>query len=520
MQTHPFSLRRVANPENSLALLTVAAVLVSFFLALGRAPLFDVDEGAFSQATLEMFQRGDYLSTYLNGVPRYDKPILVYWLQAASVLVFGPTELAFRLPSAVCATLWCALVFLFTRAAYGATTAWLAAACTATSVGVFVVGRAATADALLNLLIAASMFAAWLHLQSGQRKWLYLAFAAAGLGVMAKGPVAVLIPFAVTLAFCLVRRDLRTWLRATFDPRALLLFALIALPWYAIIFYKEGWAFVEGFIFKHNIERFGQPLQGHGGSLVYYIPVVLVASMPHTGLLIKTLMKIREVWRDDLQCYLLLWFAFVFAFFSLSGTKLPHYILYGMSGMFILMAVQATGLRSRLWLLAPMLLFFGFLLALPSVVEILAARVGDAYYREVLGDAGSQFSAAYYVYAAAAAVFTTWLIAERRIDVPVKLAACGALSAATLAGFVVPVLGAILQEPVKQAALLARSGGYPVIMWGINAPSFSVYYGRPTPSRTPRPGDIVVTKAKRLAELPGVDTLYTRKGVVLVRVKE
>src|ERR1700693_780813 len=89
MQTDPFSLSRVAHPDNTLALLTVAAVLVSFFLALGRAPLFDVDEGAFSQATLEMFQRGDYLSTYLNGVPRYDKPILVYWLQAASVLAFG-----------------------------------------------------------------------------------------------------------------------------------------------------------------------------------------------------------------------------------------------------------------------------------------------------------------------------------------------------------------------------------------------------------------------------------------------
>src|SRR5260370_41673022 len=113
----------------------VAAVFASFFWMLGAAPLFDVDEGAFSQATLEMFQRGDYLSTYLNGEPRYDKPILVYWLQAASVLAFGPTEFAFRLPSALCATLWCALVVVFTRAAYGATAARLAAASTATSVG-------------------------------------------------------------------------------------------------------------------------------------------------------------------------------------------------------------------------------------------------------------------------------------------------------------------------------------------------------------------------------------------------
>ena len=61
-----------------LALAVIGAVTVSLFLWLGHAPLFDVDEGAFSEATLEMFQRGDFLSTYLNGAPRYDKPILVY----------------------------------------------------------------------------------------------------------------------------------------------------------------------------------------------------------------------------------------------------------------------------------------------------------------------------------------------------------------------------------------------------------------------------------------------------------
>src|SRR3954462_3752588 len=111
--------------------LAAITVVASFFLSLGAAPLFDVDEGAFSQATMEMFQRGDFLSTYLNGIPRYDKPILVYWLQALSVLAFGPTEFAFRLPSAVCATLWCAAVFAFTKRMYGEDRGLVAAAITA-----------------------------------------------------------------------------------------------------------------------------------------------------------------------------------------------------------------------------------------------------------------------------------------------------------------------------------------------------------------------------------------------------
>src|SRR5260221_647074 len=100
--------------------LAAAAVVTSFFLLLGAAPLFDVDEGAFSQATLEMFQRGDFLSTTLNGEPRYDKPILVYWLQAASVALFGVREWAFRLPSALCAAAWAWLTYLFVRRHYDA----------------------------------------------------------------------------------------------------------------------------------------------------------------------------------------------------------------------------------------------------------------------------------------------------------------------------------------------------------------------------------------------------------------
>ena len=271
---------------------------------LGRAPLFDVDEGAFSQATLEMFQRGDFLSTYLNGQPRYDKPILIYWLQAACVLVFGVTELAFRLPSAVCATLWALATFLFVRRFFDLERAALAVALLATSLGVYIIGRAATADALLNSLIAAAMFSAWLHLSTGRRGWLYATHAAIGLGFLAKGPVAILVPVAVTFVFCLLRRDLKTWARGVFDPRALALALAIALPWYVAIFMQEGWAFFEGFFMKHNVSRFGGPMQGHAGSLIYYFPVLIISTLPFTALLIPVGRRLKTIWRDDLQTFL------------------------------------------------------------------------------------------------------------------------------------------------------------------------------------------------------------------------
>lgn len=521
-----------ASPARAWVVLAMLALAASFFFALGRAPLFDVDEGAFSEATLEMFERGDFLSTYLNGEPRYDKPILIYWLQAASVLAFGVDEFAFRLPSALCATLWVALTFLFARRYFGAQTAMLAAALMATSLGVYVIGRAATADALLNMLIAASMFAAWRHLElahhgesarrdrSDRRAWLLATHAAIGLGFLAKGPVAILIPLAVTFLFCVLRRDLRTWAWAAFDPLGLLLFAAIALPWYAVILHKEGWAFVQGFFLKHNLDRFGGTLQGHAGSLVYYVPVVLVGTLPFTALLIRVLTRIKQVWRDDLQCYLLLWFAFVLVFFSLSGTKLPHYVLYGMTGMFILMSAHAAGLRQRLWTLLPALLFFVFLLVFPELVRLAVPRVQDAYYREALASAENYFGWGYFAFAGVGTAVTLWFMLDRRLPLTQALAATGVAATIGLSAFVVPVGAGIQQEPIKEAAQLARSQNLEVIVWRLNAPSFNVYYGKPTPSREPKPGEVVMTKAKRLPELPGsgYQVLYAKNGIVLVRV--
>src|SRR5258706_14237515 len=151
--------------------LTVAAVLASFFWMLGTPPLFDVDEGAFSQATLEMFQRGDFPSTYLNGEPRYDKPILVYWLQALAVTLIGPSEWAFRLPSALCATGWAWLTYLFARRHYGIDRGLFAAALLATSLCGYIIGRAATAEAPPNLPHPATIVPPRLQPSTGEHEW-------------------------------------------------------------------------------------------------------------------------------------------------------------------------------------------------------------------------------------------------------------------------------------------------------------------------------------------------------------
>src|SRR5436190_150912 len=409
--------------------LTVAAVLASFFWMLGTPPLFDVDEGAFSQATLEMFQRGDFLSTYLNGQPRYDKPILVYWLQALAVTVIGPSEWAFRLPSALCATGWAWLTYLFASRHYGVDRGLFAAALLATSLGVYIIGRAATADALLNLLIAATMFAAWLHLSSGERKWLYATHAAIGLGVVAKGPIAMLVPAA---------------------------------------------------------------------------------------------QRIRDVWRDDLQLYLLVWFVFVFVFFSVSGTKLPHYLLYGYTGLVLLMAVHGFDVKAAFWPLIPVLGFFFALLALPYGVHYGLGHIPDAYYREVLEATLERFDTFYFAFLAVLSALVMFAMLEHTTPLPRKLAVFGLAAVASLSTLIVPTIGFAQQGSLKEAAILCREQQLNAVLWRLNAPSFSVYRGAPTPSRDPKPGDVIVTRSNRLADLPkglSYDLLYSKRGIVLARIR-
>jgi 4-amino-4-deoxy-L-arabinose transferase-like glycosyltransferase len=501
-----------------LATLLVVGIALAFFVGLGNVPLFDLDEGAFSEATREMLERGDYISTFLNGEPRYDKPVLIYWLQAVSVLAFGVTEFAFRLPSAICATVWVAIVFLFVRRLRGTEAGLLAAGLTATAAGVTVIGRAAIADALLNMLITAAITSAYLYITEKDARWLRASFIAIGFGLLAKGPVAVLVPLATTFIYCALKRDLKTWFRAVFDWRGIALMLVIAAPWYAAQYAKEGDAFVRGFLMKHNVERFSAPMHGFDGSLFFYVPWLFGATLPHVVPLLNALRGIPRAWGDDLQRFCLIWFGFVFAFFSFSGTKLPHYVFYGYTGLFIVMALQVPRLKSHALALLPATLVFAALAALPFGLEAAIPGLRDAYYREALTDIRAQFGPAYYACTALLVVGTIALMRVTSIGLPAKLLATGAGMAAMFAVFILPIAGEAQQAPIKEAALLARANNWHAVMYGLNTPSYIVYRGELTPRRDPVPGDIALTKTKRLVDIPHHEILYRRHGIALVRV--
>ncbi|WP_287373018.1 glycosyltransferase family 39 protein [Prosthecochloris sp.] len=503
-----------------LDILVLAALFImSFFAGLGSGPLFDVDEGAFSEATREMLASGNYLTTYLYGEPRFDKPILIYWLQALSVKLFGLNEFAFRLPSALASTVWGSAVYLFTRRMFDRSTAFFATATMVLSLQVTIIGKAAIADALLNAVLALSMFTIFLYYKERKQKYILLTFAAIGLGVMTKGPVAILIPAAVSFIFFLLRRDLQSWFKAVFNPSGILLFTVIVLPWYTLEYLDQGMAFIEGFFFKHNIGRFSSPMEQHGGSLWYYIPVLLLGISPATGLLGPVFRKVRPLTTDPLNSYLLTWFSFVFIFFSLSGTKLPHYIIYGYTPLFILMAQGLHSIRRAFLINLWPATFLLLLACAPLFVSHI--HTDDLYISALLESATALMEQSGHVLLlsiAAAAVIGCSFFSG--VSVPSRFIAGGIIFCLTINFHIMPLAARLLQEPVKEAAFIAKERGYKIVMWKINNPSFLVYSETLTERRKPEPGEIVLTNVKYLERLQNPIVIYEKNGIVLAKTPD
>jgi len=511
---------------SALQLLLICALIL--LPSIGLYPLFDVDEGAFSEATREILRSGDWLSTTLNGVPRYDKPILIYWLQAASVATLGLNEFALRLPSALAALAWIHAIARFAAPRLGVRNALLGAWVAASSLGVLAMSRAATADALLNALLAALMFDLWRHLDGGGRAPLRRAYLWMALGVLTKGPIAILIPLAVSLAYCLSARRLRDWLRAAFDPAGWLILVAVAAPWYAWQLHVHGREFVDGFLVRHNLDRFNGTLEGHGGSLWYYLAVLPLLLLPWTGLLWQAARRVPGEWGQPLARYLLLWFAFVFLFFSLSGTKLPHYLLYGMTPVFLLVGRQIAVTGTRVNVLGPAC---ALLLVLPGVPALLQAwserggpQAASFYVAQAQRAAAAAGPAYYLVTGACAALGLALALAPGLRLAPARhwpawrrgLVASGLLAVALSYAFV-PWLGDVLNGPQKRAGLLAATLPGNAVQWDFAAPSFSVYRRQVTPARPPEPGELAITRSDRLDPAVPAQILLREGGVVLLR---
>ena len=315
----------MATPRNWRTPALLAACLLPF-LGFWTTGLTDLDEGFYGAVVANMLRTGDWITPYFNGEPWFEKPILAYWLAAPSVALFGE-DLGPRLPSVLCTLATALVLFRFARRHFGQETARIAAAAYCGSVLVVGVGRMMLTDApfVLALVIALTSF---YESVTGQPKKRILTAAALGFAVLAKGPVAGLLFLLIAGITAWRMPDLRPnfkghWLTG------FALFAAIVAAWYVPAYLANGDLFVQKFLIEQNLGRFSGGDLAHRTPALwipFYFPIVLfLALMPWSW------WAVRAKWfqwpTDSASRYLWIWAFTVLVFFSLSLTKLPHYIL-------------------------------------------------------------------------------------------------------------------------------------------------------------------------------------------------
>jgi 4-amino-4-deoxy-L-arabinose transferase-like glycosyltransferase len=310
-------------------LATGGLLLVALLLAVFRAdqfPLLGPDEPRYTRVAVEMHRADEWVRPTLQGEPWLEKPILFYWLASAAFDLFGETETAARLPSNLAAVALVGLTALFGARTLGARGGLLAGGLLATAVLPFVYARAASMDMLLAAAVTAAVALCGLRLLgvAGGAAW-PAAFAAMGLATLAKGPLGIVLPLLVLMAWSAATRQASP-LFQLLRPANLLALVLVAGPWYGAILLDQGWHFVDVFILNHNLARMTSTIHNHPGPFWYYVPVLLVGLFPWSGLVVPAVVGAAPR-RSRIDLFLLCWLLAPLAFFSSAGSKLPGYIL-------------------------------------------------------------------------------------------------------------------------------------------------------------------------------------------------
>lgn len=301
-----------------------ALCYILFFHELSGIGLMGPDEPRYAAVAREMYLGGDYITPRLLGETWFEKPPLMYWMAALGYAIFGIGETGARFPSALGATVSVFLIYWCGRRLFTRGIGFSAALILATSIGFFSLARAASMDMLLtaSLTAALAFFLVGYAAEEGSRRGFFYGFyAALGFGVLAKGPIAILLPGFALVLFLLWRGSSGEWKK--WHLEGILITALVAGPWYGAVTWVNGWEFIEIFFLEHNLGRFTTDVYDHDRPFYFFAPVLLLMMFPWSFLLIPALRR-RFAKNEQL---IVMWALAPFLFFSLSGSKLPAYIL-------------------------------------------------------------------------------------------------------------------------------------------------------------------------------------------------
>jgi 4-amino-4-deoxy-L-arabinose transferase-like glycosyltransferase len=495
-------------------------LFLGFFAHLGNIPLFDSDEGLYSEVTREMLANQDFTKPLLNGIPFPLKPPLFFWAQAASIKIFGLNEFAMRLPSALAALLWAVSLSLFSRRYCSSRTAWYTSLFMASSLIVILIGRSATPEALANLFIALTCFNIYKYYHTGNKRHVYWLYMFSGLGVLTKGMIGLIIPLAAGLLFFGMQKRLRDFLRLLFNPVGIIVFTLIVAPWFWAEFMLYGKVHMGEMLLLPSAEIPNIPLIG--SSLSYYLyPLILFAALlPNSFILIKSFSRMKSLLSEELLQFFFLWAFAAILLLPLVQPRSPTSIAYCCTPLFLIMAHSADEIGNFFTVLVWPLLLTVLLFLATQLVPHIAALINNEFIKNAVV-AGTLYLDTFYRLSLAGIILLLALLPLiKALPLSFKYAVLSLIFVSMTNFLVLPIIGNILQQPVKFAALLAKKERFSVVTWLEPAPSFNVYAEMLTAQRSPQPGDIVLMKTVLLDDLASYEPFYEKNGVTLARVRE
>jgi 4-amino-4-deoxy-L-arabinose transferase-like glycosyltransferase len=318
-----------SSARRDLAVLLVICALV-FWWRLGRLGLIDPDEPFYALTAREMVAGGDWVVPLIFGQPQFEKPILFYWLAAASFAAFGQNEWAARVPAALFATLLVLLTWAFGVRMMGRRAGFLAALALATTVALAGTTRVMLTDVVFAFFVVAACFSFRLAADDPRTasRWVVLGWLASALAVLTKGPLGSLIPALALWPWGARAPHPRPGGRAAW-ARGLALYALVTVPWYAAMIARFGGDYIRAFFVHENLERLVRAEHPANNRLDYYPAVLLLGSIPWLPVMGVVLARARGAFAGGgLVRFLWTWILSSLAFFTLAQSKLPTYILF------------------------------------------------------------------------------------------------------------------------------------------------------------------------------------------------
>ncbi|MFN0139386.1 MAG: ArnT family glycosyltransferase [Pyrinomonadaceae bacterium] len=355
-----------------LALLAV----FTYFFGL-TIPLLGPDEPRYAQVAREMFERGDWVTPTLGGYNWFEKPALLYWLEIASFTLLGVSEAAARVGPALfglgtVASLWLLGRSVVTAEGHGTNTNfanWLALVA-ASTLGIMVFSRGASFDITVTFPLTAALVAFFVFDQkhrtsrTGEYFPLVCFYFFIGLALLAKGLIGIVFPYAIVAFYFVLSRRMPSRKFILSLLWGTLLAAAIAGLWYLPMYLRHGWEFVDEFFLQHHFQRFTSNKYKHPQPFYFFFWVLPLMTLPWLPLFIAAIWnlikgiiqhKATEITEKDENRYLhfttspllllsIAWLGVPLVFFSLSGSKLPGYILPAVPPAIIISALFITRL--------------------------------------------------------------------------------------------------------------------------------------------------------------------------------